>query len=78
MAETRTIEGTEVSFNNPGGRWVFAGCRTTGGYETIQDAMVEARLQLTNLYSGSLNTAEVDPKDHRASVKTLKVLWARW
>lgn len=76
--QTRIIAGEPVRFFQAGGRWVFKGCRNPGGYLTVEDAEVEVRLQLNNRYTGSLNTAEVDPKHHRASVKTLKTLQAKW
>jgi hypothetical protein len=78
QSETRTIAGEPIEFANSSGRWTFQGCRTAGGYQTVEDAEVEVRLQLNNKYSGSLNTAPVAVADQRASVKILKVLWARW
>lgn len=58
----------------PGGRWVFGGCRNAAGYSTEADARREAELQLGNLYVGPLNTGDVDPADHRKSVRVLRQL----
>lgn len=72
MNETRDVAGTPVRFfTNPAGRWIFAGCRNPEGYATQRDAELEARLQITNQYVGSLNTSEVPPATHRLAVRTL-------
>ncbi len=56
------------------GCWVFAGCRNPAGYATREAAETEAKLQLGNLYVGPLNTGDVEPADHRKSVRVLRQL----
>lgn len=77
LTETRTVEGTEVKFFTTGGRWVFAGSRNGFGYLTVEDAEVEAQLQLSNQYVGSLNTYRPGSRIHRTAVQTLATLMNR-
>lgn len=76
------IAGTVIKFFiNGGGRWVFAGCRTAGGYLTLEHAQVEADAQLTGLYQGPLNpegTQIDDWASARFYRQTLKPLQAKW
>jgi len=76
----KTLTAETTKYYQPkglGGRWVFPGSRNAGGYATMEDAKVEAELQIANKYQGGLNTAKVLPKDHRASVAILVPLMNR-
>lgn len=52
----------------PSGRVAFVGSRHAGGYKTADDAVVEFRAQVTNVYAGSLNTGPLYPDANVAAV----------
>lgn len=77
MQTTKTIEGHEVKFftvNMGVERWVFVGSIHAGGYQTIEDAEVEARAQLTGRAGGRLQQdaglPEVPKATHRRTWRT--------